>query len=196
MTAKLTMKQKRFANEYLIDLNATRAAIRAGYSENSAKQTGSRLMTNIDIKHYIEERTRAISEKSMVDAAWLLDHLGQIATASIADILNDDGTYKPVSEWPLIWTQMVNGFDIKQTINRNGEQVGEAIMSELSKIKIMDRNSVLDKIGKHISVQAFSETKATIVEGRTEAIAAALERGRIASEEQRAEQARLNNGHD
>ena len=102
MTAKLTLKQERFAIEYLIDLNATQASIRAGYSKNSAKQTGSRLMTNDDIKHYIEERTRAISRKSIVDATWLLDHLGAIATADVLDILNDDGTYKPVSEWPLI----------------------------------------------------------------------------------------------
>jgi len=196
MTAKLTLRQRRFVDEYLIDLNATRAAIRAGYSENSAKQIGSRLLTNDDIMHYIEERTRAISEKSIVDAAWLLDHLCAIATASIGDIIDDNNRFLPVKQWPLIWTQMVNGLDIKQAINRNGEQVGEPVMSELSKIKTMDRGAVLDKIGKHISVQAFSETKATIVEGRTEAIAAALERGRIASEEQRVEQARLNNGHD
>jgi len=196
MTAKLTLKQQRFANEYLIDLNATRAAIRAGYSKSGAATEGNRLLINADIKAYIDEQAAARAKKLGYDADWLLSHLGAIATAKISDILNDDWTYKPVSEWPLIWTQMVNGLDIKQAINRNGEQVGGAVMSELRKIKIMDRNSVLDKLGKHISVQAFSETKATIVEGRTEAIAAALERGRIASEEQRAEQARLNNGHD
>lgn len=155
MTAKLTAKQQRFADEYLIDLNATQAAIRAGYSENSAKQEGSRLLTNDDIMHYIKERTRAISEKSMVDAVWLLDHLGAIATADIADIIDDTGAFKPVSEWPLIWRQMVNGLDIKQAINRDGELVCEAVMSELRKIKIMDRNAVLEKIGKHVNVGAF-----------------------------------------
>jgi len=196
MTAKLTVKQKRFCEEYIIDGNGTQAAIRAGYSKTGAATEGNRLLMIADIKLYIETHAAEQAKKTQFDAEWLLDHLGQIATAKISDILNDDWTYKPVSEWPLIWTQMINGLDIKQAINRNGEQVGEAIMSELSKIKIMDRNSVLDKIGKHISVQAFSETKATIVEGRTEAIAAALERGRIASEEQRSEQARLNNGHD
>jgi len=185
MTAKLTAKQKRFTQEYLIDLNATRAAIRAGYSENSAKQIGSDLLTKHDIKQCLDKHRRQVAKKSIVDAAWLLDHLGQIATAKISDILNDDWTYKPVSEWPLIWTQMINGLDIKQAINRNGEQVGEAVMSELSKIKIMDRNSVLDKIGKHISVRAFSERKTLAVEGRTEAIAAALERGREARDSQK-----------
>lgn len=181
----MTAKQKRFADEYLLDLNATRAAIRAGYSKNSAKQIGSRLLTNDDVKHYIEERTRAISEKSIVDAAWLLDHLCAIATANVGDILDDNNRFLPVKQWPLIWRQMINGLDIKQAINRNGEQVGEPVMSELRKIKIMDRNSVLDKIGKHISVQAFSERKTLVVEGRTEAIAAALERARQARDSQK-----------
>ena len=53
---KMTEKQKRFCDEYLIDLNATQAAIRAGYSENSAKQIGQQNLTKVDIKEYIEKR--------------------------------------------------------------------------------------------------------------------------------------------
>ena len=53
---KMTKKQKRFCDEYLIDLNATQAAIRAGYSENSAKQIGQQNLTKVDIKEHIEKR--------------------------------------------------------------------------------------------------------------------------------------------
>lgn len=54
--AKLTAKQQRFCDEYLIDLNATQAAIRAGYSKKTAAQTAARLLTNVKIQEYIENR--------------------------------------------------------------------------------------------------------------------------------------------
>ena len=62
---KLTAKQQRFCDEYLIDLNATQAAIRAGYSEKTAKQIGQENLTKPDLKEYIEERM-AEKEKSLI----------------------------------------------------------------------------------------------------------------------------------
>ena len=56
VVAKLTAKQQRFCDEYLIDLNATQAAIRAGYSARSAKQIGEQNLTKLDLKSYIEAR--------------------------------------------------------------------------------------------------------------------------------------------
>ena len=55
---KLTAKQKRFCDEYLKDLNATQAAIRAGYSEKTAKQIGQENLTKPYLKNYIEERMK------------------------------------------------------------------------------------------------------------------------------------------
>ena len=52
----MTAKQKRFCDEYLIDLNATQAAIRAGYSKRTARQIGKENLTKLDIKEYIEKR--------------------------------------------------------------------------------------------------------------------------------------------
>ena len=52
----MTNKQKRFCDEYLIDLNATQAAIRAGYSKKTARKIGQENLTKLDIKNYIEER--------------------------------------------------------------------------------------------------------------------------------------------
>lgn len=52
----MTEKQKRFCDEYLIDLNATQAAIRAGYSEKTAKQIGQQNLTKLDIREYIDKR--------------------------------------------------------------------------------------------------------------------------------------------
>lgn len=63
--AKLTAKQQRFCDEYLIDLNATQAAIRAGYSKKTARKIGQENLTKPDIKQYIENRM-AEKEKALI----------------------------------------------------------------------------------------------------------------------------------
>lgn len=65
---KLTAKQRRFVQEYLIDLNATQAAIRAGYSKNSARQVGTENLSKPSIKQAIEERLKQIDEEKTADA--------------------------------------------------------------------------------------------------------------------------------
>lgn len=63
--AKLTAKQQRFCDEYLTDLNATQAAIRAGYSAKTAKQIGQENLTKPDIREYIDKRM-AEKEEALV----------------------------------------------------------------------------------------------------------------------------------
>ncbi|MDG6310861.1 terminase small subunit, partial [Glaesserella parasuis] len=61
--SKLTDKQQRFVEEYLIDLNATQAAIRAGYSEKTARSIGQRLLTFVDIQEAIQEAQNKRAER-------------------------------------------------------------------------------------------------------------------------------------
>ena len=63
--AKMTAKQQRFCDEYLIDLNATQAAIRAGYSKKTANRIGTENLSKLVIKHYIEARM-AEKEKNLI----------------------------------------------------------------------------------------------------------------------------------
>lgn len=63
---KLTAKQARFVEEYLIDLNATQAAIRAGYSDKTAKQKGYALLNDKHIKQAISEGQAKVSERTLV----------------------------------------------------------------------------------------------------------------------------------
>lgn len=64
----LTPKQEKFAAEYLIDLNATQAAIRAGYSKRTAKQIGTENLSKPDLKAYLQERMKARQERTQIDA--------------------------------------------------------------------------------------------------------------------------------
>ena len=74
----LTKKQKRFIDEYLIDLNATQAAIRAGYSEKTARSVGAENLTKPDIKKAVEEALEAIHTSKAADAQEVLEYLTSV----------------------------------------------------------------------------------------------------------------------
>jgi phage terminase small subunit len=78
MVVALNEKQQRFADEYLIDLNATQAAIRSGYSEKTAKQQGSRLLSNVDIKAYIDARMAEKKQELIADQDEVLTYLTNV----------------------------------------------------------------------------------------------------------------------
>jgi len=149
MNAKpLTPKQQRFVDEYLIDLNATQAAIRAGYSAKTAMQQGERVLRNVEVQKLIQAGQQAKSEQTKIDAAYLLNRLQEISEMDAADILDDEGNIKPIRQWPKIWRQMISGIDIM-----NNPDTG--VM--LKKIKWPDKVKNLELIGRHIGVGAFRE---------------------------------------
>lgn len=74
----MTNKQKRFADEYLVDLNATQAAIRAGYKEKTAYSQGQRMLKNVEIKTYIEEQLERLHNKKTADAQEVIEYLTSV----------------------------------------------------------------------------------------------------------------------
>lgn len=72
---KMTEKQMRFCDEYLTDMNATQAAIRAGYSEKTAYSQGQRLLKNVEVKAYIDEQIERIHSEKTADAQEVLEYL-------------------------------------------------------------------------------------------------------------------------
>ena len=70
----MNAKQKRFCDEYLIDCNATQAAIRAGYSPKTAKQIGQENLTKPDLKKYIDEQLERIHSEKTADAQEVLEY--------------------------------------------------------------------------------------------------------------------------
>jgi len=79
----LTPKQERFVAEYLIDLNATQAAIRAGYSEKTAQQQGSRLLLNVKVQEAITKGREKTAAKLEITKERIVDELAKIAFADI-----------------------------------------------------------------------------------------------------------------
>lgn len=74
----LTVKQKRFADEYLIDCNATKAAIRAGYSPKTANEQGAKLLDNQKVAAYIEEQIERIHNEKIADTEEIMEYLTSV----------------------------------------------------------------------------------------------------------------------
>ncbi|MEM7927597.1 terminase small subunit, partial [Morganella morganii] len=151
----LTDKQEMFCCEYLIDLNATQAAIRAGYSEKTANRTASENLSKPDIQIRISELMKERSDRLQIDADYVLNRLVEIDQMDVLDILHDDGGIKPVHEWPKVWRTSLSGMDLAEMFeSRDGERY---LVGILKKIKWPDKVKNLELLGKHISVQAFRE---------------------------------------
>lgn len=161
MVDKLTAKQEAFCLEYLKDLNATQAAIRAGYKENAARQTGSDNLSKPVIASKIAALKGERSEITKVDAQYVLTRLKEIDELDIIDIVNVDmNGFRPLNEWPKSWRTSISGLDMK-TIIEGGDQPVEALVQ---KIKWPDKTKNLELIGKHVNVQAFNDKSTKEVE--------------------------------
>ena len=144
----LKAKQDIFCQEYLRDLNATQAAIRAGYSQDTAGSIGHDLLKKPEIIAEIDRLKLERSRETKIDAAWLLKRFADEADADVADLYDEDGRLKPVKDWPMIWRQgLVAG--VKTSVSEDGVAIID--------VKLSDRVRRLELIGKHVSVQAFQE---------------------------------------
>ena len=141
--ANLTPKQQRFVEEYLIDLNATQAAIRAGYSEKTAGQIGEQNLKKLEIQKAIQEALQGRKERVQIDADYVLKRLVEIDQMDVLDIMDDHGNVKPIKDWPKVWRQYISNIE---TISMDD---GEGW---LQKIKWPDKVKNLELLGKHLGM--------------------------------------------
>ncbi|EOV5849318.1 terminase small subunit [Citrobacter freundii] len=151
----LTAMQEAYAQEYTkCPENQTQAAINAGFSPNTAAVKASVMMRDERIQKRIAELMEERNKRLRVSADYVLLRLVEIDQMDVIDILNDDGTLRPIREWPKIWRTTLSGFDLSSTIMNMDETSIETI---LKKIKWPDKVKNLELIGKHVDVNAFKE---------------------------------------
>ena len=139
---KLTERQRSFCEQYLVDFNATHAAIRAGYSVESAADIGSDNLKKPHILTEIERRRAEMSAKTGVTPERVLRELAKIALASPTDIINFE-------TGEIIDKEMASAIasvKIKHTPNRDGEMIVER------DIRFADRTKALELCGKHLGM--------------------------------------------
>lgn len=153
----LTKKQQRFCEEYLLDLNATQAAIRAGYSEKTANEQGSRLLANVSVVKFIQSAIEKRTERTEINTDYVLNRLSEIDKMSVRDIMNDDMTLKPLKDWPEVWCSSISAIDVSEIAS--GQKDSDAALAFIKKLKWPDTMKALELIGKHVDVQAFNEKR-------------------------------------
>lgn len=144
--AGLTDKQDKFVTEYLLDHNATQAAIRAGYSERTARQAGAQNLSKPVVRDEIRkaiERTSRVASASVVETIQLLNRL---VRASIADAFDEDGVPLAVEDMPEEFSE----FLIKSIKMRVGKHPNGQAEVTIYGIQFVDRTPLLQLLGRHL----------------------------------------------
>ena len=143
--SKLTPKQELFCREYLVDLNATQAAIRAGYSKKTAKSQGQRLLTNVDVQTFIQMLMDARAQRTEITADRVIEQLGRVAFGDLRSVF--DGTRLMVpEEWSDDAAALIAGLEV------NTLEKGEGEVEYVAKIRSADRLKALELLGKHFKL--------------------------------------------
>ena len=142
--ARMTEKQKRFVEEYLIDLNATQAAIRAGYSPNTAEQTASRMLSFVKVQDAIEKALAERSRRTGINQDRVVQELAKIAFVKITDVVNDDCEILPDADEADL--AAIESVKVKTIPTKNGETGIEREVKLSSKLK------ALELLGNHLGM--------------------------------------------
>ena len=152
---KLTPKQEMFCLEYIVDMNATQAAIRAGYSVKTASRIASENLYKPDVQARVSELKVARTERVEIDADYVLSRLVEIDQMDVKDIMTDEGSLKKIREWPSAWRRYISGLDLAELFEGSGdERISVGVMK---KIKWPDKVKNLEMLGKHTAIQAWRE---------------------------------------
>lgn len=144
---ELNAQQELFCREYMKDLNATQAAIRAGYSEKTARQIGSENLS----KPYIRERIDHLAGRrlKLVDltAENILIEMGRLAKADIRDFYDENGNLRPIHEIPEDARRAISGVDVEELFAGRGDDRDHIGRSK--KIRLWDKTKALEMLGKY-----------------------------------------------
>lgn len=151
--AELTAKQQRFVEEYLVDLNATQAAIRAGYSEKTAYSQGQRLLNNVEIQKAVSEAQEDRSNRTQITADRVLQELARIGFSDLRNMLTPNGSLLDPQDWDDDTAAAISSIEVVTNTGDQGkDEDGRKIVEHTHKIKVWDKNSALEKLAKHLGM--------------------------------------------
>lgn len=147
-----------FVQEYLVDLNAKQAAIRAGYSPRTAESQGSRLLSNVKVKDAIQKAMQKRSTRTEITADMVLMEYAKIGFSNITDYLSvedklvtidRDSEGRPITEL----AQVVNIFDTDMVKSDKMRAVAEIRQTRDGiALKLHDKKGALDSMARHLGM--------------------------------------------
>lgn len=150
VAGKLNAKQIRFVDEYLLDLNATQAALRAGYSEQTAYSQGQRLLKHAEVAALIASRQAARAAKTEITAEVVLSELLRLARVDVGAAFDEHGRLLPIREIPEDIRRAICGVETDELFEGRGrdrEQIGVT-----RKIRFWDKARALEMLARHLGI--------------------------------------------
>ena len=170
----LTPKQSRFVEEYLIDRNATAAARRAGYSEQSASDIGRQLLQKTPVRSEIDRRTAELSRACGVRAERVLRELALLAFSNVAHYRIDEHGHVHVVDG-----QGKGRMRAVQSIRRKVRTIGEDTVEVDTEVRMWSKPAALTLLAKHLGLTKEREPLEVLLDALPPNIASIL-RGLIA----------------
>jgi phage terminase small subunit len=146
----LNPKQRRFVDEYAVDLNGAQAAIRAGYSKKTAKEQASRLLTNAHIGAAVQQRLAVSTKKAHLTVERIDQEIARLAFSDKRKLYRPDGTLKAPHEWDDDTAAAVAGVEVSELWEGHGEdreQVGV-----VKKVKVWDKPAALTLAARRLAL--------------------------------------------
>jgi phage terminase small subunit len=152
---KFTAKQEQFINEYLIDFNATQAAIRAGYSVDTAYQIGHENLRKPDIKKEVQKRSQELLKDQTELAAKTIRELETISRSDITDyiIVGTDKKITKIKDLSQIDTRAISALDVNEKVLKRDSEKEITILERTIKLKLWDKARGLDTLSKVTGLQ-------------------------------------------
>lgn len=147
---ELTEKQRRFCAEYLVDLNATAAAKRAGYSEKTARVTAQDLLVQPKVAAHLQALMDDRAKRTQVTADRVITEVARLGFADLRKLFDDKGALLPVAQWPDDMAAAVASVEVDELFEGFGEnrvQVGFT-----KKLKLWDKGKALEMLGRHLKL--------------------------------------------
>lgn len=159
----LTAKQKKFVEEYLIDLNATQAAIRAGYSSKTAEQTASRMLSFVKVQEEISKAMAERSRRTGISQDRVIQELARIAFVNPQNVIQTSNASirQDISEDDAACIQAVK---VKMSESENGSSCER-------EVRLNDKLKALELLGKHLGMfndKAQIEIAVPVFEGEND----------------------------
>jgi phage terminase small subunit len=143
--AKLTAKQEAFVREYLIDLNATQAAVRAGYSAKTANEQGARLLANVSVRSAVADAQKKRSDRTEITQDRVLKEIARVAFGDPRDVMTwGPGGVTLKDSATLTDDQAMQVSEVSETIGATG---GGSL-----KLKKHDKVKALELLGRHLGM--------------------------------------------
>jgi phage terminase small subunit len=144
----MTPKQARFVAEYLIDLNAKQAAVRAGYSEKTAASQGARLLTNVEVAQAVAAGKSKQLETADLSATRVLEEMRRLAMVDLRGFFDEHGNLKPIKDLTADQGAALASFEV---IKKNAE-AGDGLVDTVHKFKVWDKTRALEMLAKHFGL--------------------------------------------